>query len=129
MIKLIKNILHFIFYPFIWLFKKIFKKKQTKKEFYIQDIEALRAVNINIKSVSIQRTSKEGLKYSILGNENIHQGDGEAESLEEEAGEERQAQEGTPGEKESATPGTIEKSKSERSGAEKKKRGRPKKKA
>lgn len=129
MIKLIKNILHFIFYPFIWLFKKIFKKKQTKKEYYIQDIEALRAVNINIKSVSIQRTSKEGLKYSILGNETNDKGSEEAESLEEEAGSEREAQEGTPGEEEAKTFGVCEANKEERRSAAKKKRGRPKKKA
>lgn len=129
MIKLIKNILHFIFYPFIWLFKKIFKKKQTKKEYYIQDIEALRAVNINIKSVSIQWTSKEGLKYSILGNEANIKGSEEAESLEEETGSEGEAQERAPGEEEAKTFGVCEAYKEERSSTEKKKRGRPKKKA
>lgn len=129
MIRLIKNILHFIFYPFIRLFKKIFKKKQTKKEYYIQDIEALRAVNINIKSVSIQWTSKEGLKYSILGNEANIKGSEEAESVEEETGSEGEAQERTPGEEEAKTFGVCEANKEERSSMEKKKRGRPKKKA
>lgn len=65
MIKLLKKILTFIFYPFIWLFKK-FKKRPKKKESYIHDIEALKEANIFIKGMSIQWTDKEGLKYSIL---------------------------------------------------------------
>lgn len=65
MIKFIKKILSFLFFPFIWLFRKI-KGRPKKKEFYIHDIEALKEANILIKGISIQRTDKEGLKYSIL---------------------------------------------------------------
>lgn len=65
MIKFIKKILSFLFFPLIWLFRKI-KGRPKKKESYVHDIEELTKANIYIKGMSIQWTDKEGLKYSIL---------------------------------------------------------------
>lgn len=121
---MIKKILKFIFYPLIWIFKKIFKPKKKRIEYYAQDVETLRSLNLHIRSLTLSYNGAEGLKYSLIADENNNKRNKKMEEAEKEASREEE-EERKEAAKEAAESKEVER---ERESTEKKKRGRPKKK-